>query len=67
MHDEEPDLGPHRVVVNGEGQYSLLPTLQALPAGWRNAGFEGARRDCLAHIGTVWTDMRPMSVRRTAH
>ena len=67
MHDEEPDTGPYRVVVNIEEQYSILPVGQAMPAGWRDAGREGSRAECLAYIGEVWTDMRPLSVRRAAN
>ena len=67
MHDEEPDTGPYRVVVNIEEQYSTLPVGQAMPAGWRDAGREGLRAECLAYIGEVWTDMRPLSVRRAAN
>lgn len=64
MQDEEIDLGPHRVVVNHEEQYSILPVGQEIPAGWRDAGLQGAKSECLAMIGEVWTDMRPLSVRR---
>lgn len=53
-----------RVVVNHEEQYSLWPSDRALPAGWSDAGKVGTRDECLAHIETVWTDMRPLSLRR---
>jgi MbtH protein len=51
------------VVVNDEEQYSVWPADRPLPAGWRSTGFAGERAECLAHIDTVWTDMRPRSVR----
>jgi MbtH protein len=54
----------YSVVVNGEGQYSIWETTRPRPHGWRDAGFEGTREECLAHIESVWTDMRPASVRR---
>jgi MbtH protein len=54
-----------QVVVNHEEQYSIWPVGRALPAGWRDAGFTASRAACLAHIETVWTDMRPASVRAT--
>ncbi len=54
---------PHQVVVNDEDQYSLWPTDQRPPAGWRVEGFTGSRQECLDHIDEVWTDMRPRSVR----
>jgi len=52
-----------RVVVNHEEQYSLWAADRALPPGWSDAGFAGTREECLAHIETVWTDMRPLSLR----
>jgi MbtH protein len=52
------------VVVNDEEQYSLWPEGRQLPPGWREAGKSGSRSECLEHIRTVWTDMRPASVRR---
>ncbi|MFF4156096.1 MbtH family protein [Streptomyces sp. NPDC001678] len=55
-----------RVVINDEEQYSVWPADGELPAGWRAEGFEGVKRECLAHIDSVWTDMRPASLRRRA-
>ncbi|WP_432841865.1 MbtH family protein [Dactylosporangium sp. CA-092794] len=52
------------VVVNHEEQYSVWPAGRDLPAGWREAGVQGTRAECLAHIAQVWTDLRPLSVRR---
>ena len=37
---------------------------KALPAGWREAGKTGLKPECLEYIKTVWTDMRPLSLRR---
>lgn len=53
------------VVVNDEEQYSLWPTYRAVPAGWRTVGVTGSSEVCLKHIEAVWTDMRPLSLRRT--
>jgi MbtH protein len=53
-----------RVVVNHEEQYSLWPAERELPSGWSDAGKVGTREECLAHIESVWTDMRPLSLRR---
>ncbi|GAA3846481.1 hypothetical protein GCM10022243_10820 [Saccharothrix violaceirubra] len=53
----------HTVVVNHEEQYSVWPADLPVPAGWREAGFRGTRAEALAHIETVWTDLRPASVR----
>lgn len=53
-----------RVVVNHEEQYSLWLADREIPNGWSDAGKVGSRDECLAHIESVWTDMRPLSLRR---
>jgi MbtH protein len=55
----------HRVVVNHEGQYSLWFADREIPAGWSEAGKRGTREECLAYVDEVWTDMRPLSLRRS--
>ena len=55
--------GVLKVVVNDEEQYSIWPADRETPAGWRDAGKVGSKEQCLAWIGEVWTDMRPLSVR----
>lgn len=52
------------VVVNHEEQYSIWPIDREIPAGWRAADCSGSREHCLAYIEQVWTDMRPLSLRR---
>ncbi|KQP77106.1 MULTISPECIES: MbtH family NRPS accessory protein [unclassified Methylobacterium] len=52
------------VVLNHEAQYSIWPSFRPVPQGWAATGYSGIRADCLAHIDTVWTDMRPASLRR---
>jgi MbtH protein len=64
MPEEQTDDRPYRVVVNDEEQYSIWLADREVPAGWRAEGTEGARQDCLARIGEIWTDMRPLSLRR---
>lgn len=54
----------YKVVVNHEEQYSILPADRANPLGWSDAGMSGSKEACLEHIKTVWTDMRPLSLRR---
>ena len=61
---EEVDTMVYVVVVNHEEQYSIWPQWRALPPGWRAAGKIGTKEECLAHIEAVWTDMRPLSLRR---
>jgi MbtH protein len=52
------------VVVNHEEQYSIWPADREPPAGWRKAGKQGTKPECLAFINEVWTDMRPLSLRK---
>jgi MbtH protein len=54
----------YRVVINHEEQYSIWPDFKSIPEGWRDVGFKGAKDACLEHIRGVWTDMRPLSLRR---
>lgn len=61
---DDANEAKHRVVINDEEQYSIWWAERALPPGWREAGFAGTREACLAHIESVWTDMRPLSLRR---
>ncbi|WP_405161473.1 MbtH family NRPS accessory protein [Nocardia sp. NBC_01499] len=64
MADKQQDDRTHRVVINDEEQYSIWAADRELPAGWRVEGKEGSRQECLDHIDEVWTDMRPLSLRR---
>jgi MbtH protein len=64
MIDEAEDTRVYRAVVNDEEQYSIWPAEEDLPLGWRDAGKSGTKDECLAYIEEVWTDMRPLSVRR---
>ena len=52
------------VVVNAEEQYSLWPTFKPIPEGWDKVGMQGTKEACLQHIKTIWTDMRPLSLRK---
>ena len=63
MTQDEDDTR-YQVVMNHEEQYSLWPADRELPLGWQSAGFSGSKADCLQHIQDVWTDMRPLSLRR---
>jgi MbtH protein len=54
----------YKVVVNDEEQYSVWPAHRENPAGWRDAGKSGPKAECLAYIKEVWTDMRPLSLRK---
>ncbi|GAB7045394.1 MbtH family protein [Catenuloplanes indicus] len=54
----------YRVVLNDEEQYSIWWAGRDLPDGWRAEGTEGTEDECLARINEVWTDLRPLSLRR---
>jgi MbtH protein len=60
----ETESGLYKAVVNDEEQYSIWPSNRSNPAGWRDASKAGTRQEVLNYIETVWTDMRPLSVRR---
>jgi uncharacterized protein YbdZ (MbtH family) len=58
------DATIYKVVVNHEEQYSIWPDHRENPRGWSEVGVRGTKAECLAHIESVWTDMRPLSLRR---
>lgn len=62
--DAAEDNARYEVVMNHEEQYSIWPEGREVPAGWRTVGKAGPKADCLAYIETVWTDMRPLSLRQ---
>ncbi len=65
MADEErEDTTIYKVVINQEEQYSIWPSDRGNPAGWRDAGKVGSKQECLSYINEVWTDMRPLSLRK---
>lgn len=64
MSDSSEDTTIYMVVVNHEEQYSIWPADRELPLGWNNAGFSGLKPECLEYIKEVWTDMRPLSLRK---
>jgi MbtH protein len=63
MPEDESDDRTYRVVVNDEEQYSIWPTGRENALGWSDEGTTGSREECLSHIESVWTDMRPRSLR----
>jgi MbtH protein len=64
MPEEQQDERTYKVVVNHEEQHSIWFVDSDPPAGWREVGVQGRKEECLAYIEKVWTDMRPLSVRR---
>lgn len=62
--DEQEDTTIYKVVINHEEQYSIWPADRENPLGWNDVGVSGTKDECLAHIEEVWTDMRPLSLRK---
>lgn len=62
--DEVEDPTIYKVVVNHEEQYSIWPADRENPPGWNDSGMTGRKAECMAYITQVWTDMRPLSLRR---
>ncbi len=54
----------YKVVINHEEQYSIWPVDKENAPGWQDVGKSGSKEECLAYIEEVWTDMRPLSLRK---
>jgi len=63
-NDEREDKTIYKVVVNHEEQYSIWPAQREHPLGRNDAGKSGIKEESLAYIKKVWTDMRPLSLRK---
>jgi MbtH protein len=64
MSESEQDQFVYKVVINYEEQYSIWPAGRENPLGWRDVGKQGPKQECLDYIKEVWTDMRPLSLRK---
>ena len=62
--NEQEDNTTYKVVINAEEQYSIWPADREDPLGWKDAGKSGSKQECLRYIQEVWTDMRPLSLRK---
>ena len=62
--NDEEDNRIYKVVVNSEDQYSIWPADRENALGWRDVGKTGTKAEVLAYIKEVWTDMRPLSLRK---
>jgi MbtH protein len=62
--DMSEDSTIYNVVVNHEEQYSIWQADREPPLGWRSVGKSGDKEECLKYIGEVWTDIRPLSLRK---
>jgi MbtH protein len=62
--EEQEDNMVFKVVINHEEQYSIWPADKENALGWVDAGKTGTKDECLSYIKDVWTDMRPLSLRK---
>ena len=62
--DDQEDTTIYTVVINHEEQYSIWQADRDLPLGWSAVGKTGTKQECLDYIEEVWTDMRPLSLRK---
>jgi uncharacterized protein YbdZ (MbtH family) len=61
---EKEDTTIYKVVMNHEEQYSIWPDGKEIPNGWKHVKKTGLKAECLAYLKEVWTDMRPLSLRK---
>lgn len=62
--EEREDTTIYKVVRNHEEQYSIWPADRENALGWEDVGKSGPKAECLAYIKEIWTDMRPLSLRK---
>ena len=62
--EESNDTTVYKVVINDEEQYSIWVAERPNPPGWHDVGKTGLKAECLSYIDEVWTDMRPLSLRK---
>lgn len=61
--EEQDDKTIYLVLMNVEEQYSFWPKTNPVPNGWK-VMMEGTRAECGKYVNEVWTDMRPLSLRK---
>ena len=55
----------YKVLINIEEQYGYWPAFKDfIPTGWKETGKIGTKDECAAYVKEVWTDMRPLSLRK---
>lgn len=60
----DDDNTKYNVVINHEEQYSIWPMDREVPMGWDVVVSDKTKQDALDYIEEVWTDMRPLSLRK---
>ena len=58
------DTNKYKVVINHEEQYSIWLVDQKESDEWKDTGETGSLKECMSYIEEVWTDMRPLSLRK---
>ena len=61
---DNADQEKYKVLVNHEEQYSLWLDDLEIPLGWKDVGVSGTKEECMKYVDEVWTDMRPLSLRK---
>lgn len=49
------------VLQNQQGEYSLWPEIQAIPAGWQVVFGQASRQECLDYVTQSWTQINPFA------
>lgn len=62
-----PKDTPYMVVINHEEQYSIWPADRPLPRNCKSTRTKGTLDQCMKYIEEVWTDMRPLSIRKRSN
>ena len=62
--EEREDNTIYKVVVNHEEQFSIWPADSENLLAWKDPAKVGTKTECLAYIKEVWTDMRPLSLKK---
>lgn len=62
--NDKEDNTIYKVVRNHEEQYSIWQAHRENALGWSDVGKSGTKQECLDYIKEVWTDMRPLSLRK---
>ena len=63
MTEQRKGTTIYKVVVNHEEQYSIWPAHRENARGWKDAGKQGTKDECVAYIKDVWKDMPEAALR----
>lgn len=61
---DREDTTIYKVVVNHEEQYSIWPEYKVTRLAGATPERVGTKAECLAYIEQLWTDMRPIGLRK---